>query len=158
MNSIYGGIVSNPDRIDVERAVQQLLVQLEELRAAIRILQNRSLALTSEIQEIRIAYETLTNIQQHSQRDVMASLDRQGYVYVKVKLEDIEKAVVRIGRDFYVFLPIDNAKNVLLNFEKDVMEELRRTEAELKQLTSIYEQLQTKLQEYLALLSKEEKT
>jgi len=150
--------VSNPDRIDVERAVQQLLVQLEELRAAIRILQNRSLALTSEIQEIRIAYETLTNIQQHSQRDVMASLDRQGYVYVKVKLEDIEKAVVRIGRDFYVFLPIDNAKNVLLNFEKDVMEELRRTEAELKQLTSIYEQLQTKLQEYLALLSKEEKT
>ncbi|MEM0372084.1 MAG: prefoldin subunit alpha [Ignisphaera sp.] len=150
--------MSNPDRIDVERAVQQLLVQLEELRAAIRILQNRSLALTSEIQEIRIAYETLTNIQQHSQRDVMASLDRQGYVYVKVKLEDIEKAVVRIGRDFYVFLPIDNAKNVLLNFEKDVMEELRRTEAELKQLTSIYEQLQTKLQEYLALLSKEEKT
>ncbi|MEM4040647.1 MAG: prefoldin subunit alpha [Ignisphaera sp.] len=150
--------MSNPDSIDVERAVQQLLVQLEELRAAIRILQNRSLALTSEIQEIRIAYETLTNIQQHSQRDVMASLDRQGYVYVKVKLEDIEKAVVRIGRDFYVFLPIDNAKNVLLNFEKDVMEELRRTEAELKQLTSIYEQLQTKLQEYLALLSKEEKT
>jgi len=149
--------VSSPDRIDVERAVQQLLVQLEELRTAIRILQNRSLALTSEIQEIRIAYETLTNIQQHSQKDVMASLDRQGYVYVKVRLEDIEKAVVRVGKDFYVLLPIDNTKNVLLDFEKDVMEELRKTEAELKQLTSIYEQLQTKLQEYLALLSKEEK-
>uniref|UniRef100_A0A7J3N0D5 Prefoldin subunit alpha n=1 Tax=Ignisphaera aggregans TaxID=334771 RepID=A0A7J3N0D5_9CREN len=154
---MYGGIVSSPDRIDVERAVQQLLVQLEELRTAIRILQNRSLALTSEIQEIRIAYETLTNIQQHSQKDVMASLDRQGYVYVKVRLEDIEKAVVRVGKDFYVLLPIDNTKNVLLDFEKDVMEELRKTEAELKQLTSIYEQLQTKLQEYLALLSKEEK-
>ncbi|MEM1541225.1 MAG: prefoldin subunit alpha [Ignisphaera sp.] len=149
--------MSSPDRIDVERAVQQLLVQLEELRTAIRILQNRSLALTSEIQEIRIAYETLTNIQQHSQKDVMASLDRQGYVYVKVRLEDIEKAVVRVGKDFYVLLPIDNTKNVLLDFEKDVMEELRKTEAELKQLTSIYEQLQTKLQEYLALLSKEEK-
>lgn len=147
--------MSNVDKLEAEKAVQQLLIQLEELRAAIRILQNRSLALTSEIQEIRIAYETLANIQQYSQTDIMASLDRQGYVYIKVKLEDVDKAVVRVGGDFYVVLPINNVKDVLLSFERNVTEELRRTEAELKQLTAIYEQLQNKLREYLSIISKE---
>lgn len=148
--------MSVADRSELERSVQHLFLQLEELRAAIKILQDRSIVLSNEIQEIRMAYETLTNIQQLNQTKVMASLDRQGYVYVRVHLESVDKAVVRIGRDLYTVVPIDVAKNVLLSFEKDLVEELRRVEAELKHLTSLYSQIQAKLQEQLSILIKEE--
>jgi prefoldin subunit 5 len=67
-----------------------------------------------------------------------------------------DKAVVRIGKDLYALVPIDEAKNILLNFEKDVTDELRKVEADLKQLVGIYNQIQGKLQEYLSMLAGEE--
>ncbi|MCC6015879.1 MAG: prefoldin subunit alpha [Desulfurococcaceae archaeon] len=143
-------------RADIEKNVQQLYMQLEELRAAIQALQTRSLELTNEIQEIRLAYETLSSIQQYGQSDTLTSLDRYGYVYVKVQLIDKDKAIVRITKDLYALLPIDEAKNILLSFERDITDELRKVEADLKQLLSIYNQVQKKLQEYLALLVGEE--
>ena len=141
---------------ELEKVVQQLYLQLEELRTAIKALQDRSLLISNEISEVRMAYETLTNIQQLNQSDVMASLDRYGYVYVRVHLENTDRAVVRIGRDLYAVVPIDVAKNILMNFEKDLTDELRKIEADLKQLTSIYTQLQNKLQEHLSALIKKE--
>jgi|GEM_PF-764884 prefoldin alpha subunit len=143
-------------RSDIEKNVQQLYVQLEEVRAAIQALQARSLELTNEIREIRLAYETLSTIQQYGQSDTLSSLDRYGYVYVKVQLMNRDKAVVRIGKDLYALVPIDEAKNILLNFEKDVTDELRKVEADLKQLVGIYNQIQGKLQEYLSMLAGEE--
>lgn len=148
--------MTSVDRSELEKNIQQLFIKLEELRAAIRALQDRSLALSSEIQEIRIAYDTLTNIQQHNQVEVMASLDRQGYVYTRVHLINTDKAIVKIGGDFYALLPIDVAKTVLLGFEREVLDELRKVEAELKQLTDIYTQMQNKLQEYISILVREE--
>lgn len=148
---------SRIDKSELEKTVQQMLLQLEELRTAIKLLQDKSIMLSSEVQEMRMAYDTLNNIQKLNQVEVMSSLDRQGYVYVKVRLENIDKAIVRIGRDFYAVVPIDTAKNVLLSFEKDVVDELRKVEAELKQLTNIYSQLQNKLQEYVSILTKEDK-
>lgn len=143
-------------RSDIEKNVQQLYIQLEEVRTAIQALQARSLELTNEIREIRLAYETLSLIQQYNQTDTLASLDRYGYVYVKVSLVSMDKAIVRIGRDIYALVSMDEAKNILLNFEKDLADELRKVEAELKQLLSIYNQLQGKLQEYLSILAGEE--
>jgi len=148
--------VRSLDKAEIEQSVQKLFLQLDELKTAIQALQTRSLELTNEIREIRLAYETLTNIQQYGQVDTMASLDRYGYVYVRIRLEGSDKAIVRIGRDLYVVAPVDTAKSILLNFEKDVTDELRKTEAELKQLLNIYSQIQNKLQEYLAILAKEE--
>lgn len=145
-------------RSELEKTIQQLFAQLEELRTAIRALQDRSIALSGEIQEIRMAYETLTTIQQHNQTDVMASLDRQGYVYVRVHLENTDKAIVRVGRDLYALVPIDTAKNVLIGFERDLTDELRKVEAELKQLMNMYTQLQNKLQEYISILAREEES
>jgi prefoldin alpha subunit len=149
-------MTSSISRADIEKNVQQLYMQLEELRAAIQALQTRSLELTNEIQEIRLAYETLSSIQQYGQSDTLTSLDRYGYVYVKVQLIDKDKAIVRITKDLYALLPIDEAKNILLSFERDITDELRKVEADLKQLLSIYNQVQKKLQEYLALLVGEE--
>uniref|UniRef100_A0A7C2VFS4 Prefoldin subunit alpha n=1 Tax=Ignisphaera aggregans TaxID=334771 RepID=A0A7C2VFS4_9CREN len=142
-------------RTEAEKAVQQLFAQLEELKAAIQALQNRSLEISAEIQEIKLAYETISTIQQLGQVETMSSLDRRGYAYVRTRLESTDKALIRIGHDLYALVPIDTAKNVLVNIEKDVTEELRRVEAELKQLTGLYTQIQKKLQEYVAILSRE---
>lgn len=149
--------MSTQDRTRIEEAAQQLLAQLEELRNAIRVVQSRSISLSNEIQEIRLAYETLSSIQRYGQRDTLASLDREGYVFVKIKLDDVDRAVIRITKDLYAVLPIDNAKNVLSLYEKDLMSELQETEGELKRLTDLYNQLQKKLQEYLAVLSRSER-
>lgn len=138
----------------LEAAIQELFVQLEELRNAIRLVQSRSLTLSSVIQELRLSYETLSNIQKHGSQEVLASLDREGYVFVKVKLDDVERAIVRIARDFYALLPIDNAKNVLLSYERELSTELRGVEAELKRLNELHAQLQKKLQEYVTMLMK----
>lgn len=149
--------MSAQDRTRIEEAAQQLLAQLEELRNAIRVVQSRSISLSNEIQEIRLAYETLSSIQRYGQRDTLASLDREGYVFVKIKLDDVDRAVIRITKDLYAVLPIDNAKNVLSLYEKDLMSELQETEGELKRLTDLYNQLQKKLQEYLTVLSRSER-
>ncbi|MEM0006614.1 MAG: hypothetical protein QXJ56_04425 [Ignisphaera sp.] len=149
--------MSIQDKTRIEEAAQQLLAQLEELRNAIRVVQSRSISLSNEIQEIRLAYETLSSIQRYGQRDTLASLDREGYVFVKIKLDDVDRAVIRITKDLYAVLPIDNAKNVLSLYEKDLMSELQETEGELKRLTDLYNQLQKKLQEYLAVLSRSER-
>lgn len=149
--------MSTQDKTRIEEAAQQLLAQLEELRNAIRVVQSRSISLSNEIQEIRLAYETLSSIQRYGQRDTLASLDREGYVFVKIKLDDVDRAVIRITKDLYAVLPIDNAKNVLSLYEKDLMSELQETEGELKRLTDLYNQLQKKLQEYLAVLSRSER-
>ena len=140
------------DRAGAEEAIQQLLLQLEELREAIRVVQTRSLAISSELQEIRIAYETLNSIQKLSQQDVFTSLDRNGYVFVKARLASIDEAIVRVGREYYVSLPIDKAKGVLMEYEKELADELREAEAELKKLTELYNQIQKKMQEYVAVL------
>uniref|UniRef100_A0A7C5TI34 Prefoldin subunit alpha n=1 Tax=Ignisphaera aggregans TaxID=334771 RepID=A0A7C5TI34_9CREN len=149
--------MSMQDRSRIEEAAQQLLVQLEELRNAIRVVQSRSIALSNEIREIRLAYETLSSIQRYGQKDTLASLDREGYVFVKIKLDDVDKAVIRITKDLYAVLPIDNVKNVLSSYEKDLVVELQETEAELKKLSDLYNQLQRKLQEYLATLSRSDR-
>ncbi|MDK6028527.1 prefoldin subunit alpha [Ignisphaera sp. 4213-co] len=142
------------DRTRAEEVIQQLLIQLEELREAIRVVQTRSLALSSELQEIRIAYDTLGEIQKLSQQDVFASLDRNGYVFVKAKLLSVDEAIVRLGKEYYISLPIDKAKNVLMEYEKELTEELRETETELRKLTELYNQIQKKIQEYVAMLQK----
>ena len=149
--------MSSEERARIEEAAQQIIVQLEELRNAIRVVQSRSLTLSNEIQEIRLAYETLSSIQRYGQRDTLASLDREGYVFVKIKLDDVDKAVIRITKDLYAVLPIDNIKTVLSLYEKDLVNELQETEAELKKLSDLYNQLQKKLQEYLATLSRSDK-
>ncbi len=149
--------MSTQDRARIEEAAQQLLIQLEELRNAIRVVQSRSIALSNEIQEIRLAYETLSSIQRYGQKDTLASLDREGYVFIKIKLDDVDKAVIRISKDLYAVLPIDNAKNVLSLYEKDLVNELQETESELKRLSDLYNQLQRKLQEYLTTLTKSER-
>lgn len=148
--------MSMEDRAKIEEAAQQLLIQLEELRNAIRAIQSRSITLSNEIQEIRLAYETLSSIQRYGQKDTLASLDREGYVFIKIKLDDIDKALIRISRDLYAVLPIDNVKNVLSLYEKDLINELQETESELKRLSELHNQLQRKLQEYLAILAKSE--
>lgn len=142
---------------NVEEIAQQLVLQLNELRNAIQLVQGRSLAISSELQEIRLAYETLSTIRKFSQSNVLTSLDRQGYVFMKTYLAESDRAIVRIGRDLYALLPIENAMNVLSVYEKDLITELRETEAELKKLNELYEQLQKKLQEYLAILSQKER-
>ncbi|MCS7110727.1 MAG: hypothetical protein N3D82_04755 [Ignisphaera sp.] len=149
--------MSSQDRARIEEAAQQLLLQLEELRNAIRIVQSQSITLSNEIQEIRLAYETLSSIQKYGQRDTLASLDREGYVFVKIKLDDVDKAVIRISKDLYALLPIDSVKNVLSIYEKDLASKLQETESELKRLSDLYNQLQKKLQEHLATLARSEK-
>lgn len=143
-------------RSELERTIQQLYLQLEELGAAIKILQDRSLLISNEIREIRMAYETLQTIQRLNSTNIMSSLDRYGYVYVKVRLDDTSKAIVRISRDFYAVVPIDIAKNILLSYEKDLQDDLRKIEADIKHLMNIYNQLQNKLQEQISILTKEE--
>ncbi|ADM28217.1 hypothetical protein Igag_1414 [Ignisphaera aggregans DSM 17230] len=150
--------MSQPSEENIEEIAQQLILQLNELRNAIQLVQGRSLAISSELQEIRLAYETLSTIRKFSQSNVLASLDRQGYVFVKMHLAESDRAIVRISRDLYALLPIENAMNILSMYEKDLISELRETEAELKKLNELYEQLQKKLQEYLAILSQKERT
>ncbi len=142
---------------NVEEIAQQLVLQLNELRNAIQLVQNRALAISGELQEIRLAYETLSTIRKFGQNNVLASLDRQGYVFMRMNLAEFDQAIVRIGRDLYALLPIENVMNILSMYEKDLISELRETEAELKKLNELYEQLQKKLQEYLAILSQREK-
>jgi len=142
------------ERARLEEAIQQLLVQLDELREAIRVVQARSLTLSSEIQEIRMAYETLSNIQRVSQREVLASLDRNGYVFAKAQLLVTDEAIVRIGKEYYTALPIDKVKSILTEYEKDLTEELKETEAELRRLTELYSQIQKRVQEYVASLQR----
>jgi len=150
--------MSQSNEENVEEIAQRLVLQLNELRNAIQLVQGRSLAISSELQEIRLAYETLSTIRKFSQSNVLTSLDRQGYVFVKMYLAESDRAIVRIGRDLYALLPIENAMNILSMYEKDLISELRETEAELKKLNELYEQLQKKLQEYLAILSQKERT
>ncbi len=149
--------MSKPSEENIEEIAQRLVLQLNELRNAIQLVQGRSLTISSELQEIRLAYETLSTIRKFGQNNVLASLDRQGYVFVKMYLVDSDHAIVRIGRDLYALLPIENAMNILSMYEKDLISELRETEAELKKLNELYEQLQKKLQEYLAILSQKER-
>jgi prefoldin alpha subunit len=144
------------DKEKIEETLQQLLLQLDELREAIRLVQSRSLAIASEIQEIRMAYETLSNIQKASEKTVLAALDRNGYVFIKVQILSSDEATVRISRDYYATVPIESAKKILIEYEKELTESLKYTEAELKRLNSIYEQLQRKIQEYVAALQRAE--
>jgi prefoldin alpha subunit len=142
------------ERARLEEAIQQLLVQLDELREAIRVVQARTLAISSEIQEIRMAFETLSSVQKLTQREVLASLDRNGYVFAKVLLLATDEALVRIGKEYYAVLPIDRVKSILTEYEKDLTEELRETEAELRRLTELYNQIQRRVQEYAASLQR----
>jgi prefoldin alpha subunit len=142
------------ERARLEEAIQQLLVQLDELREAIRVVQARTLAISSEIQEIRMAFETLSSVQKLTQREVLASLDRNGYVFAKVLLLATDEALVRIGKEYYAVLPIDKVKSILTEYEKDLTEELRETEAELRRLTELYNQIQRRVQEYAASLQR----
>jgi prefoldin alpha subunit len=142
------------EKTRLEEAIQQLLAQLDELREAIRVVQARSLALSSEIQEIRMAYETLSNIQKLAHREVLASLDRNGYVFTKAQLLVTDEAIVRIGKEYYAALPIDKAKSILTDYEKDLTEELRETESELRKLTELYNQVQKRIQEYVTSLQR----
>jgi len=140
------------DRKKIEEALQQLLLQLDELREAIRLVQSRSLAIASEIQEIRMAYETLSNIQKTSEKTVLVALDRNCYVFIKVQILSNDEATIRIGKDYYATVPIENAKKILIEYEKELTESLKQTEAELKRLNDIYTQLQRKIQEYVVAL------
>ena len=140
------------DRKKIEEALQQLLLQLDELREAIRLVQSRSLAIASEIQEIRMAYETLSNIQKTSEKTVLVALDRNGYVFIKVQILSNDEATIRIGKDYYATVPIESAKKILIEYEKELTESLKQTEAELKRLNDIYAQLQRKVQEYVVAL------
>jgi prefoldin alpha subunit len=142
------------ERARLEEAIQQLLVQLDELREAIRVVQARTLAISSEIQEIRMAFETLSSVQKLTQREVLASLDRNGYVFAKAQLLATDEALVRIGKEYYAVLPIDKVKSILTEYEKDLTEELRETEAELRRLTELYNQIQRRVQEYAASLQR----
>jgi prefoldin alpha subunit len=142
------------ERARLEEAIQQLLVQLDELREAIRVVQARTLAISSEIQEIRMAFETLSSVQKLTQREVLASLDRNGYVFAKALLLATDEALVRIGKEYYAVLPIDRVKSILTEYEKDLTEELRETEAELRRLTELYNQIQRRVQEYAASLQR----
>ncbi|MCC6046318.1 MAG: prefoldin subunit alpha [Ignisphaera sp.] len=142
------------ERARLEEAIQQLLVQLDELREAIRVVQARTLAISSEIQEIRMAFETLSSVQKLTQREVLASLDRNGYVFAKALLLATDEALVRIGKEYYAVLPIDKVKSILTEYEKDLTEELRETEAELRRLTELYNQIQRRVQEYAASLQR----
>jgi prefoldin alpha subunit len=142
------------ERARLEEAIQQLLVQLDELREAIRVVQARTLAISSEIQEIRMAFETLSSVQKLTQREVLASLDRNGYVFAKALLLATDEALVRIGKEYYAVLPVDKVKSILTEYEKDLTEELRETEAELRRLTELYNQIQRRVQEYVASLQR----
>jgi prefoldin alpha subunit len=142
------------ERARLEEAIQQLLVQLDELREAIRVVQARTLAISSEIQEIRMAFETLSSVQKLTQREVLASLDRNGYVFAKALLLATDEALVRIGKEYYAVLPVDKVKSILTEYEKDLTEELRETEAELRRLTELYNQIQRRVQEYAASLQR----
>jgi prefoldin subunit 5 len=51
-------------------------------------------------------------------------------------------------------LPVDKVKSILTEYEKDLTEELRETEAELRRLTELYNQIQRRVQEYAASLQR----
>ncbi len=148
--------MSGVDRRKLEEAVKELADQLNELREAIQVAQNRVLAISSELDELRLAFETLNTIEKYGgQREALVALDRRGYAYVKANISISDKAVVHIGQDLYVLLPLDKAKNVLASRERDLIAALREAEAELRKLNELYLQLQRKLQEYVSALSQQ---
>jgi len=149
--------MSIEDRKKLEEATRQLALQLEELKNAIQVAQNRVVAISNEIEELRLAYETLSAVEKFQQNEALISLDRRGYAYLKTALSDIDRAIVYIGQDLYVSLPIEKAKSVLTAREKDMIAALREAEAELKKLTDLYNQLQRKLQDYITALGQSEK-
>ncbi len=148
--------MSSVDRRKIEESVRELAEQLNELKEAIQIAQNRVLAISNELDELRLAFETLNTIEKYSgQREALLALDRRGYAYVKANISVSDKVVVHIGQDLYVLLPLDKAKNVLVSRERDLITALREAEAELRKLNELYLQLQKKLQEYVTALSQQ---
>ncbi len=148
--------MSSVDRRKLEEGVRELAEQLNELREAIQVAQNRVLAISSELDELRLAFETLNTIEKYGgQREALLALDRRGYAYVKASISVSDKAIVHIGQDLYVLIPLDKAKNVLASRERDLITALREAEAEFRKLNELYLQLQRKLQEYVTALSQQ---
>jgi len=139
---------------EIEEAVRQLALQLEELKSYIEVAQNRVSTIASEIEEVRLAYETLTWLEKRVGEEALIALDRRGYSFIKTILPRDVKVYITLARDYVFELPIDKAKNILSTREKELMSTLRDAEADLKKLLELYNQINRKLQEYMALLSK----
>ena len=149
--------MSLEDRKKLEEAINEITAQLNELREAIQIVQNRIAAISSELNELRLAFETLNTIEKYSgQREALLALDRRGYAYIRAHIIVSDKAIVHIGQDIYVSLPLDKAKSVLSMRERDLISALREAEAEFRKLSDIYNQLQRKLQEYVTALTQQQ--
>ncbi len=139
---------------ELEETIRQLALQLEELKSYIEIAQNRVAAITSELEELRTAYETLSWLEKRCGEESLIALDRRGYAFIKSVIPRDLKVYVSLARDYVMELPIDKAKNILAAREKELMTALRDAEADLKKLLSLYNQMQRKLQEYTSLLAR----
>ncbi len=128
----------------------EMAKQLEELREAIRITQDRYNLVASELQELRLALNTISSVSKYKQQAVMVSLDRRGFAYVKASITDVDNIIVHIGQDLYAKLPIDKAQEILKAKERDYTTLLREIEAELRKLTELYAALDRKLREQLS--------
>jgi len=149
--------MSLEDRKKLEEAINEITAQLNELREAIQMVQNRIAAISNELNELRLAFETLNTMERYgSQREALLALDRRGYAYIKANITVSDKAIVHIGQDIYVSLPLDRAKSILSMRERDLISALREAEAEFKKLSDIYTQLQKKLQEYVTALTQQQ--
>ncbi len=142
--------MSSETRSRTEEEIRVLTTQLSELQEAINAVQARLAALTSELEEVRLAIETISNVDRFKQCEVLVALDRKGYAYIRAQLQSLDKVLVHVGQNLYVVVPIDKAKSILAERERELSNAIQETEVELRKLMEVYTQLQKRLQSHIA--------
>ncbi len=124
-----------------DKEAEAVIREYVYLQRYINELSSTMSSIVSELNEIQLAKETISNIDLESNIDVFMSLDRRGYAYISAKLSSNGKVLVNIGSDYYALLDKHDALRILDMRFKDLMEIKNKVEKELITATQRIEEV-----------------
>ncbi|QKR00937.1 prefoldin subunit alpha [Metallosphaera tengchongensis] len=129
---------SNQGRMVV--SLEDLLVQADSLKKEIDALQKLRDEVLESLGAVKSSKEAL-NILKAQNKEMLLSVDRRGFVILKVTEIPSDKVLVNLGLGYYAEIPPEDASKILDNREEQLNKSLQEITNRLNTVVNAYSQI-----------------
>jgi prefoldin, archaeal alpha subunit/eukaryotic subunit 5 len=120
--------------------LEDLLAQAEALRREIEALQKLRDELTESLNSVKNAKEAINSLKTQS-KDLMLSVDKRGFILLRVTEIPISKVLVNLGLGYYAEIEPDAATKILDSREEQLNKGIQEVSSRLNTVVNAYAQI-----------------